>query len=305
VRVSYVTAANAMLTVTLFDANHDIRGSGTVSVKRGSGLLDVNVTPSPGNPAGAYTLQGKLTNPSLLAQTPELPIQIAAVPAINSASLAIEPSVVPIGEVFRITVGYATNTARDLRLELSNPSGALIATAVQPVAAGSRTIDMTISYPLASAGAHTARVFVVPTGGNSSQAIASSSIETLQIVSRAYSQWTFSRWGVILASDPISPQLDPDGDGSMNTNEYVALTDPRNPASILRPNITRNSSQVTVSWPSNIGRNYQLFSRPNLASGQWSAVNLLQAGTGGTMSYSASLSTAGTLNFYRVQLSVP
>ena len=301
VRVSYTSHVNAVLTVNLFNSTQVMHGSGTVSVKRGSGLLDVNVTPLPGNPAGDYTLQGTLTNPGLLALTDVQPIEIAAAPTATVATLKIQPSVVPIGEVFRFAVSYSTTTTRNLRLELSNPSGAIVATAVQPVIAGSKTIDMTISHPLAIAGPHTARVFVVPTGGTSAQALASSSVETVQVVSPAYSTWTLSRWGVILANDPIAPQLDADGDSSVNADEYVALTDPRNPASILRPNIVRNGSQLSVSWPSNSGRNYQLFSRPNLSAGVWSAVNTLQPGTGGTMSYIAS----GAFNFYRVQVSVP
>ena len=305
VRVEYVADADAMLNVSLFNPAHVLRGSGLVSVKRGTGLLDVNVIPSVGNPAGSYTLQCTLTNPALLAQSAEFPIQIAATPAAVTATLAIGPSVVPIGEVFRFKVGYATNTARDLRLELSNSAGSIVATAVQPVLAGSGSMDMTLSYPLATAGAYTARVFVVPTGGTSAQAIASSPIQTVQVVSDAYAQWTLSGWGVILASDPIGPQLDPDGDGSINSNEYVALTDPRNPASILRPSITRSASQLTVSWPTSLGRNYQLFSRSALSLGSWAPANSLQSGTGGTMSYSANLSSAGAQNFYQVRVSLP
>ena len=305
VRVEYVADADAVLNVSLFNPAHDLRGSGSVTVKRGTGLLDVNVTPLAGNPAGAYSLQCTLTNPALLVQTTELPIQIAATPVAVTAMLAIEPSMVPIGEVFRFTVGYATNLARDLRLELSNSAGTVVATAVQPVLAGSASIDMTIPHPSATAGAYTARVFVVPTGGTAAQAIASSSIQTLQVVSSAYSQWTLSGWGVILANDAIGPQLDPDGDGSLNSNEYVALTNPRNPASILRPSITRSAGQLTVNWPTSNGRNYQLFSRPALSSGAWTPANAVQPGTGGAMSYGTNLSAAGAQIFYQVQVSLP
>ena len=308
-RVQYSADSDAVLKLSLFNANHDIRGSGTVTVQRGSNLLDVTLTPLAGNPAGAYTLQGTLAalpaNPVVVAQTAELPIQIASAPSANSATLAIEPSVVTVGEVFRFAVGYAATTARDLRLELSNPAGAIVATAVQPVAAGSGSLDMTISYAPASAGAYTARVHVVPTGGTSAQAVASSAVQTLQVVSPDYSQWTLSRWGVILGSDPIGPQLDPDGDGTTNGGEYVALTDPRNPASVLRTSLSRVANQLTVSWPTASGRNYQLFARPSFSSGSWLPASSLQPGTGGTMGLSFGLGSSGALQFYRVQVTVP
>ncbi len=305
VRVQYVAAEDAVLSVKLFNANGDARGSGTVNVKRSTGLLELNVTPLPGNPAGSYTLSCTLTNPALLAQSSAMPIQMNPAPAANAVSLAIEPSTFVSGDVFRFAVNYAVTIARDIRLEISNPAGTLIATATQPVAAGSKTIEMTVSYDLAPTGAYTARAFVVPTSGTSAQAVASSAIETFQVVSPAYSQWTLTRWGVILASDAIDPQLDPDGDGSINSSEYVALTDPRNPASILRPDITRTGNQFTVSWATSVGRKYQLFSRPALSSGSWVPANAIQSGTGNAMNYNANVNTAGALNFYRVQVSLP
>ena len=305
VRVQYVASSDAALNITLSNANGDARGTGTVNVKRGTGLLELNVTPLVGNSAGSYTLVCMMTNPALLAQSSAMPIQINPAPAFNSVSLASEPPTFTSGDVFRYAVNYAATVARDIRLEISNPSGTLIATATQPVAAGSKTIEMTVSYDPAPAGAYTARAFVVPTGGTSAQALASSAIETFQVVSPAYSQWTLTRWGVILASDAIDPQLDPDGDGSINSSEYVALTDPRNPASILRPDITRTGNQLTVSWTTSVGRKYLLFSRPALSSGSWVPANTIQSGTGNPMNYNANLNTAGALNFYQVQVSLP
>ena len=305
VRVQYDSSGDASLTVTLRNTNGDARGSGAVNVKRGAGLLELNITPLAGNSAGAYTLEGKLTNPALLAQSSAMPIAISAAPATNTAFLAIEPATFTSGDVFRFAISYSTTIARDLRLEISNPSATLIATSAQPVGAGSRTIEMTVSYDSAPAGPYKARVFIVPTGGNSAQAVASSAIESFQVVSAAYSQWALSRWGVILASDATDPQLDADGDGSFNSSEYVALTDPRNPTSLLRPNITRTGSQLSVTWATSLGRNYQLLSRSALSSGSWAPVNAIQSGTGNTMTYNANLNTAGALNFYQVRVSLP
>ena len=309
-RVKFVAAADAALKLTLFNASHDVRGGGTVSVKRGDGILDLTASQLAGNPAGAYSLQCTLSIPAanpqfVVAQTAELPIQIAATPPSDSAALTVEPDVVPLGEVFRFVVSYAATTARDLRLELSNSVGSIVATAVQPVSAGAASIDMTISYALATSGAYTARVHVVPPGGTSAQAIASSSVQSVQVVSVDYSAWLLTRWGVILGNDPTSPVLDPDGDGTANGSEYVALTDPRNPASVLRTSLSRAGNQLTVNWPSVAGRNYQLFSRSILTSGSWLPVNSIQSGTGATMGHAVNLTSEGAAKYYRVQVTVP
>ena len=309
-RVKFVASAEAALKITLFNANHDIRGGGTVSVKRGDGILDLTANQIAGNPVGTYSLQCTLSTPAanpqfVVAQTAEFPMQIATAPPTDLAVLAVEPDVVPLGEVFRFVVSYAATAARDLRLELSNSVGAIVATAVQPVSAGAASIDMTISYALATPGTYTARIHVVPPGGPSAQAIASSSVQTVQVVSAGYSAWLLTRWGVILGNDPISPVLDPDGDGTANGSEYVALTDPRNPASVLRTSLSRAGNQLTVSWPSTAGRNYQLFSRPILSSGSWQSVNSIQLGTGAMMAYVFDLTSAGAAKYYRVEATVP
>ncbi len=298
--VKYVAAADATMTLNLLNSGLAVCGSGNVPVKRGDGILDPTVIQFAGNLSGAYMLQCTLGS-----QIAELPIQISSVPSANSVTLAIEPSVAPVGEVFRFVVGYATTAARDLRLELSNATGAIVATAIQPVPAGSDAIDMTISSPVAIAGAYTARVYVVPPGGTPVQSVVSSTAQTLQVVSPDYLQWIVSRWGVILGNDPIGPQLDPDGDGSVNGGEYVALTNPRNPASVLRTTLSRAGSQLTVSWPTASGRNYQLFSRSSLSSASWLPASIVQSGSGSTMGINFDLNSYGATQYYRVQLTVP
>lgn len=300
VRIKYVAAADATMTVNLLNSGLAVCGSGTVPVKRGDGILELPVTQSAGNVSGAYMLQCTLGS-----QTAELPIQIASVPSANSVTLTVEPSVASVGEVFRFVVGYATTAARDLRLELSNATGAIVATATQPVPAGSDAMDMTISSPVAIAGAYTARTYVVPSGGTSGQSVASSAVQTLQVVSSDYLQWVVSRWGVVLGNDPIGPQLDPDGDGFANGSEYVALTNPRNPASVLRTTLSRAGSQLNVSWPSATGRNYQLFSRSSLGSASWLPASIVQSGSGSTMGLNFDLNSYGAAQFYRVQVTVP
>jgi hypothetical protein len=110
-------------------------------------------------------LDSPLPPETLIAQGTDVALAIAAVPAANLVALTPEPAVVLVGEIFRFAVGYATTAARDLRVEITDPSSTVVASAVQPVVAGSGTLDMT-SAPLLAAGSYGARLYLVPTGGS-------------------------------------------------------------------------------------------------------------------------------------------
>jgi hypothetical protein len=65
--------------------------------------------------------------------------------------------------------------------------------------------------------------------------------------------------------DPFSASTDdgatgdPDHDGATNWQEFLAGTDPRDPASVLRLHITTSDSlHYTFSWPAVVGKGYQL-----------------------------------------------
>jgi glycosidase len=58
---------------------------------------------------------------------------------------------------------------------------------------------------------------------------------------------------------------DPDGDGFANLEEYLAGTDPRNAASLLRITELVGAGRV-ISWSSVPGRNYQVFATTNVAA---------------------------------------
>ena len=308
VRVRYTAAADSMVHLTLADPMNVARGEVAIAVQRGDGLVDLALEQQPGNSPGAYALRCELVEmpQTVVAQSAERLVQIVSAPLGTPAvTLTAEPVVLPVGEVVRFSVGYATASARDLRLELQNASSTVVASAVQPVDAGNGCIDMTFAYPLASPGTYTARVHVVPSGGTAAQALASSTPQTLYLVSRGYADWTSARWGVIFGNDPIAPLLDPDGDGAMNQDEYVALTDPRSSASVLRTSIGTSGSLLEISWPSVAGRNYQLFSRSDLESGSWIPATAPQPGTGTTMQFQADPGTFGARCSFRLQVSIP
>jgi hypothetical protein len=299
-RVKYTAASSATLAVRLLNSANEIAGTGSLAISKGDGLVDVTVTQGPANVPGNYSLQATVNDVQSIARA----VTLTNISSSDSVSLAVEPGMVSAGDVFRFAVSYSAMSARNLRLELTNSTGSVVGTAVQPLVAGSAVADLTISHPSASFGTYTAKVHIVPPGGTSSQALASSAPTAVHVVSLAYSHWTLDRWGVVLGNDPVLAMLDPDGDGAANQDEYVALTDPRDAASRFNANFSMNGVTVSVTWPSTIGRNYQLLSSPS-PLGAWTPVGGVVQGNGGTMQYQSSSGAGGSQRFYRVQVSVP
>jgi len=100
----------------------------------------------------------------------------------------------------------------------------------------------------------------------------------------------------------VNASADPDHDGASNLQEYLAGSDPNNPASVLNINFfTRNvisPSYTVLGWNSVGSRCYVVQTSPNLASGVWTdSINLSILG----------LSTVGftdldpTNQFYRIR----
>jgi hypothetical protein len=95
--------------------------------------------------------------------------------------------------------------------------------------------------------------------------------------------------------------LDPDGDGASNWQEYVAGTNPLDPASVFQLLAgAASSSGFTLQWPSVVNKNYTLQSSPALSSPNWSVVATNLIGTGQIMQWSDS--NPSTANFYRAQV---
>jgi subtilisin family serine protease len=109
-----------------------------------------------------------------------------------------------------------------------------------------------------------------------------------------------------LTSTNALPNIDSDGDGLSNLQEYIAGTDPGNASSKLR--ITkiqadRNLGYLTLTWPSVTNRIYTL----EAATGGPGGFTVLSSAVGspGETSYSDTLATNSTARFYRVRAEVP
>ncbi len=95
---------------------------------------------------------------------------------------------------------------------------------------------------------------------------------------------------------------DADGDGMNNWQEYVAGTDPTDPASMLSLTPAKGTPQNTtaiIRWPSVLNRQYVIERSATLFPALWSAIST-NTGTGGDMEFQDS--TGGGSRFYRVRV---
>jgi Tol biopolymer transport system component len=102
------------------------------------------------------------------------------------------------------------------------------------------------------------------------------------------------------AGDLSLTQNDADGDGMSNLQEFLAGTDPTNPASVLRLQIgvqVSTPNNVMLNWPTVPGKNYRVQFKDNLNDAVWSEVpGAAVVGLQGSFSIPAGRSS----RFYRV-----
>jgi sugar lactone lactonase YvrE len=96
--------------------------------------------------------------------------------------------------------------------------------------------------------------------------------------------------------------LDADGDGASNWQEYVAGTNPMDPTSVLQLTPLASAPNFTVQWPSIVGKTYMVQSSSSLASTNWSITASNLPGTGFMMQLSDTNLPAPPARFYRVQV---
>ena len=96
--------------------------------------------------------------------------------------------------------------------------------------------------------------------------------------------------------------LDADGDGASNWQEYVAGTNPMDPTSVLQLTPLASAPNFTVQWPSIVGKTYMVQSSSSLASTNWSITASNLPGTGQMMQLSDTNLSAPPARFYRVQV---
>jgi hypothetical protein len=81
-------------------------------------------------------------------------------------------------------------------------------------------------------------------------------------------------------TDPLTADgdADPDGDGFNNRAEWLARTDPQNPASCFKfDRITAARNVVRMTFQANAGCTYSLVAAPSPGAGAWSTVCSVEA----------------------------
>jgi len=121
--------------------------------------------------------------------------------------------------------------------------------------------------------------------------------------SRTSDDWKINFFGSVtnsLAADNV----DADGDGLSNLQEYLAGTDPTNPQSKLQfsnSGMTVNGKpEVTFSWLTAPGKNYTLEAQTSLEGGSWAPV-ATNAGDG-YVNQIVLTNYSGNARFYRIRL---
>lgn len=116
--------------------------------------------------------------------------------------------------------------------------------------------------------------------------------------------WQESHFGTANAAN-AAPGADPDGDSVSNQDEYLAGTDPDNPASVLRItsfNVATAEQAFQLAFPSVSQHYYQIQRTSDLKSPSWQGFTNAVIGTGGTVPLSGPARVNAPNMFYRVQL---
>lgn len=96
---------------------------------------------------------------------------------------------------------------------------------------------------------------------------------------------------------------DPDGDGLNNSKEYLAGTDPKNSANLLRIAVAQPSgADFVVSFPTVVGMKYRVEKRDAMDTGSWTTLQDNIDGTGGIIPINDPGAATLPKRFYRVRL---
>ncbi len=110
--------------------------------------------------------------------------------------------------------------------------------------------------------------------------------------------WEIEHFGAI----GVAPLADEDGDGATNLMEYLAATNPRNPASVFRPALHNSGSHLVVTVPTVSGRSYRVWGTANL-QGTWTKHDTIM-GDGSTVEWFYQLNQSSRY-FLRIEILFP
>ncbi len=107
-------------------------------------------------------------------------------------------------------------------------------------------------------------------------------------------------WFGTVSNALSAADADPDGDGASNWEEYVAGTNPNDPASVFQflPGTSFAPSSFTLQWSSVVNKHYTVQCSSGLSPGNWTTLASNILGNGQTMQWTDS-NAAGKARFYR------
>ena len=268
---------------------------------------DISFLPSDN---GAVTLSDGTTNTvnfAVNAGAPAFRITYIRQPTSDAGSYSIAslPTTIEPGQS-NLTIGVFSDSlpASGATFTITGDGLTLGAPSYDPgtVFAGLNGISVSIS--VASNATPGLRTFLVQQGTD--RAYANGFLEILPLVA----DYNFDglddvfqrRYFFPFTSTNAAPTADPDHDGMVNYQEYIAGTDPTNAASLLKiTSVTKAASTAAVSWQSVTNRHYQVMCRTNLAAGTWQNVGGIFTPSG-TNSQLLDTTATNRLRFYRVQV---
>src|SRR2546421_6674848 len=89
-------------------------------------------------------------------------------------------------------------------------------------------------------------------------------------------------WESMFGAIALNPSLDADGDGFTNLQEAIAGTNPLDPNSHPRFDISISGSSAATNWASIAGKRYQIFSNATLDPATWQ-LGAIVDGTGANL----------------------
>ncbi|MBK1789714.1 DUF1566 domain-containing protein [Persicirhabdus sediminis] len=107
-------------------------------------------------------------------------------------------------------------------------------------------------------------------------------------------------------NDQSAAAADPDGNGQTNWQEYLAMTDPTDPNSTFRAELSGDGSYYSFTFPSSSERVYTLWRSADLSEGSWQQVDG-QVNLAGSDGYHVLTDPSPTdkQGFYRVEVALP
>jgi len=223
--------------------------------------------------------------------------------------IATDPVASETGKTARLLFSRpisSTNSALTVFYQLSGTATngvdftALSGNVVLAPGSASTTLEVTTPTDALAEGNKNLIVTLQP---GTNYAVGTLSNATVQILDLPFDAWRFAHFNATELSDlDISgPSGDPDGDNVPNLHEFLAGTDPRDPASVLQVNIDARTNTTFIRFVAGPNRAYTIQYRDQLPNGAWlDSTNLPPAASERIILHSDPLPAVVSNRFYRV-----